>query len=98
MNPAIITIIIAAITVILAIFGAGWLNLQILKSYLDAKIGGLESTMNAEFKAVRAEFKAEIAPLGSDVGHLKQTTEKIERQLETIFGKLVWPKSSDFNQ
>jgi predicted nuclease with TOPRIM domain len=97
MNPIIITTIIAAATLILAIFGAGWLNLQMLKSYLDTKIDGLRSEMNARFDTVNAEFKtvrAEIETVRSEVANLGQRVDRIERQLEAIF-KPVLPKSGD---
>jgi hypothetical protein len=37
--------------------------------------------------ALRSDVRADIAPIRSDVSQLKLSVEKIERQLEAIFGK-----------
>lgn len=76
-------IIIALATLVLAIFGAGWINLQMLKSYLDAKIDGLKGEMNARFDGTDDRITA-----------LGQRVERIERQLETLFARFL-PKSGD---
>ncbi len=92
MNPLIITIIVALGTFILAIFGATWLNQQMLKNYIDAKFEGfegvfserlksIEQTMNAGFEAAEQDnqaFRQQLALLVSRV-------ERLERQLDQIF-------------
>jgi polyhydroxyalkanoate synthesis regulator phasin len=87
-NPLIVTIIIALATFILAIFGTSWLNQQAmnkriddLKTYLDARFGAVEQTMNAEFKTVRAG----IETVRSEVAGLGNRVDRIERQLDQIF-------------
>jgi len=90
MNSNTITIVIAAVSVILAIFGASWLNQRSLKDYIDARF----DAMRAEIQAVRTEFRAEIGPLRIEVANLSSRVDRIERQLEAIF-KPVFPKSGD---
>jgi flagellar capping protein FliD len=76
-------LIITLATLILAIFGVGWINLQMLESYLDAKIDGLRGEMNARFDDIDRRITA-----------LEQRVEHIERQLETLFARFL-PKSGD---
>ena len=70
-------LIVTLATFILAIFGAGWLNQNLmnkriddLKMYLDAKF----DSVNERFKAVDQRFAA-----------IETRLDRIERQLETIF-------------
>ena len=88
MNPLIITIIAATGTFILAIFGATWLNHQLLKSYIDAKFEGLENTINSRFDAVDARFESVNARFESverQMALLGSRVERLERQLDQIF-------------
>jgi archaellum component FlaC len=95
MNPLIITIIAATGTFILAIFGATWLNHQLLKSYIDAKFEGLENTIDSRFDAVDARFDAVDARFESvdarfesverQMALLGSRVERLERQLDQIF-------------
>jgi len=87
MNPTTATLISAA-ALILAIFGASWLNQQAmnkriddLKSYLDARFDSIERAVNACFDVVDHRFSS-----------LEQRMERVERQLEAIF-KPVLPKN-----
>lgn len=57
-------------TLVAAIFGANWLNMQMLKNYIDARF----ETIDARFEAVNVRLAAIEARL-----------DKIERQLEQIF-------------
>ena len=94
-NSLIVTIIIALATFIVSIFGASWLNQQAmnkriddLRSYLDARFGALEQTMNARFDAVDARFDAVDArfeAVDQRIARLEQRVERIERQLDQIF-------------
>jgi hypothetical protein len=70
-------LIATLITLVAAIFGANWLNLQMLKSYIDAR-----------FEAIDARFEAINVRLAS----IEARLDKIERQLEQIF-KPVLPGS-----
>jgi septation ring formation regulator EzrA len=109
MNPLIVTIIIALATFVISIFGASWLNQQAmnkriddLRSYLDARFGFLEQTMNARFAAVDARFNAVDArfdavdarfdSVDNRIDKLEQRVERIERQLDSIF-KPVLPRT-----
>ena len=88
MNPLIITIIAATGTFILAIFGATWLNHQLLKSYIDAKFEGLENTIDSRFDGVDARFDgvdARFESVERQMALLGSRVERLERQLDQIF-------------
>ena len=88
MNPLIITIIAATGTFILAIFGATWLNHQLLKSYIDAKFDGLQNTIDARFEAIDARFQvidARFDAVEQQTALLISRVERLERQLDQIF-------------
>ena len=88
MNPLIITIIIALGTFILVIFGATWLNQQMLKNYIDAKFEGFEGIVNARFDVVEARFKSaeqSHKALEQQLAMLVSRVERLERQLDQIF-------------
>ena len=88
MNPLIITIIVALGTFILAIFGATWLNQQMLKNYIDAKFEGFEGIVNARFDIVEARFKSaeqSHKALEQQLAMLVSRGERLERQLDQIF-------------
>ena len=88
MNPLIITIIVALGTFILAIFGATWLNQQMLKNYIDAKFEGFEGIVNARFDIVEARFKSaeqSHKALEQQLAMLVSRVERLERQLDQIF-------------
>ncbi len=68
-STAIITAAVAVVTLILAIFGASWLNYQLLNNYIDARF----DSVNARFDAVAAEFRtvrAEMETIRSEVRHV----------------------------
>ena len=94
MNPLILTIIIALATFILAIFGATWLNANSINKGTDTAKDEIKELINARFDGLRAEFRAEIAPLRTEVANLNNRVDRLERQLEAIF-KPVFPKSGD---
>lgn len=81
MNPLIVTIVVATGTFILTIFGATWLNHQLLKSYIDAKFEGLQNTIDARFDAVDARFNSGE----QQTSLLISRVERLERQLDQIF-------------
>lgn len=73
-----------AITVggfIIAIFGATWLNHQLLKSYIDAKFNGLD----AKFDGLQKTLDARFAAIDQRFGAIESRLDRIERQLEMIF-------------
>lgn len=95
MNPLIVTIILALATFVVSIFGASWLNQQAtnnriddLRSYLDARFGAVEQTMNARFDAIDARFDVIDARFDATdyrMASLELRIERIERQLDMIF-------------
>ena len=61
-------------------------------SEIKAEMGAFKSENKAQIAILRAEIREEIAPIRSDLHQVKQSVEKIERQLEAIFTRLVFPK------
>jgi hypothetical protein len=77
MNPLIVTIIIALATFIISIFGASWLNQQMMNNRfndLNKRIDDLRGYLDARFTAQETRFAA-----------IGQRLDRIERQLEAIF-------------
>ncbi|MGI9035648.1 MAG: hypothetical protein ACR2GD_06380 [Pyrinomonadaceae bacterium] len=88
------TIVIALLTLVLAIFGASWLNQRSTEKFLEQ----LEKRFDAKFDTVLAEIKRVDnridgleKRLDSFERQVDQRLSKIERQLEAIF-KPVLPK------
>lgn len=63
-------LIATLITLVAAIFGANWLNLQQLKSYIDARF---------------ETFEARLETINVRLAGIETRLDKIERQLEQIF-------------
>jgi hypothetical protein len=70
-------LIATLITLVAAIFGANWLNMQMLKNYIDARF----EAFDARFEAIDARFEAVNVRLAA----IEARLDKIERQLEQIF-------------
>jgi hypothetical protein len=90
-------LIITLATLVFAIFGANWLNLQLmnkriddLKNYLDARF----QAVDAEIKASRAELKGEIGTLRAEMSAMGQKVERIDRQIEALY-KSALPGRAD---
>ncbi len=88
------TIIIALVTLVLAIFGASWLNQRSTERFLEQ----LEKRFDVKFDALLSEIKRVDnridgleKRLDSFERQITQRLDKIERQLEAIF-KPVLPK------
>jgi hypothetical protein len=86
------------IGLVLSVFGAGWLNVQMLKHYLDAKIDGLRGEMNARFDAqdqrivgLRGEMNARFDAQNQFNVSLAQRVERIEKQIDRLY-QPVLPK------
>lgn len=107
MNTAqIIAAVTALVTLVAAILGVGWFNQRALERQMDAfrdsltkQMESFRAEMQSHQAAFRSEIKAELitslTPIRSDIEQIKagmNGIEKIERQLETIFGKMVFPK------
>jgi hypothetical protein len=80
--------IIAAVTAFIgllaAIIAGAWLNQRGLERQMEAFRNEITATINA----LRADVRADIEPL-------KQTVEKIDRQLEAIVSRLILPGKGD---
>jgi len=92
MNPTatLISIGIGFMTMLLAIFGASWLNQGAIERYIDAKF----EAVDARFKAMEAKFEAvdaRFAAMDARFIAVDARLDRIERQLEAIF-KPVLPR------
>jgi hypothetical protein len=87
----IIALVVTLVTVVGAVIAGAWINQRAIERQMDA----FRNEIRAEMLALRSDVRADIAPIRSDVSQLKMSVEKIERQLETIFGKMVWPGKGD---
>jgi len=74
-------LIITLTTLVFAIFGANWLNQQMLKSYIDARF----ETLRAEIQAGHNELRGEISAHRVETRHLSEKVERIDRQLEAFY-------------
>ncbi|MGH9832600.1 MAG: hypothetical protein ACREBD_11835 [Blastocatellia bacterium] len=84
-------LIITLAALVVAIFGAGWLNQRAIERQMEAfrnEMGAFKDAITAEMTALRAD----VAPVRAEVEQLKQSVAKIDRQFEAIFSKLVLPK------
>ncbi|MCS6806279.1 MAG: hypothetical protein NZ823_14205 [Blastocatellia bacterium] len=79
MNPnvAIISAVLAVLTLVLAIFGASWLNQRGMERLIDA---------------LAAEFRAEVKRLDQRLDSIEQRLDRIARQLEAIFKPMLPPR------
>ncbi len=95
---ALIMAVVALITVVLAIFGASWLNQKNIERAIDSLKGELKS----ENESLKNELRIEIKRIDQRIENserrfdqrfasIEQRLEKIERQLEAIF-KPILPK------
>ena len=74
-------LIITLETLVFAIFGANWLNQQTLKSYIDARF----DTLKAELGTLRTEMQAGHNELRTEMRHLAEKVERIDRQFEALY-------------
>ncbi|HEY6332304.1 MAG TPA: hypothetical protein VI756_23470 [Blastocatellia bacterium] len=79
---AIVSAAAALLALVLAIFGASWLNQRNTEKLLEQ----MEKGFNARFDSVLSEIRR----LDQRLDSLEQRVERIERQLEAIF-KPAWP-------
>jgi hypothetical protein len=73
-------LIITLATLVFAIFGANWLSLQLLKSYLDARVDTIRAeiaTLKAETQAGQSEVRAELRHLGEKVDRIDQIFQRL---------------------
>lgn len=81
-NVAIISATIAVLTLVLAIFGASWLNQRSTEKLLEQ----LEKRFDARFDALEKRIDARMSAL-------EQRIDRIERQLEAIFKPVLPPRA-----
>lgn len=74
----------AILVLVLAIFGASWLNQRNIEKLLDQ----LEKRFDARFDNVLTEFKR----LDQRIDSLEQRLDRIELQLETVFKPVLPPR------
>jgi chaperonin cofactor prefoldin len=76
-NVAIISATVAVVTLVLAIFGASWLNQHNIEKLLDQ----LEKRFDARFDTVLTEIKR----LDQRIDSVERRLDRMERQLEAVF-------------
>ncbi len=88
------TIIISLFTLVLAIFGASWLNQRSTERLLEQ----MEKRFDAKFDSLAAQIKTVENSVGSlekridqRLNSIETRLDRVERQLESIF-KPVLPK------
>lgn len=92
-NVAIISAIIAVLTLVLSIFGASWLNQRNIEKLLEQ----LEKRFDARFDTVLTEIKRldqRIDLVERRIDLVEQRLDRIERQLEAIFKPVPPPRTS----
>lgn len=88
------TIIIALVTLVLAIFGASWLNQRATERFFEHNQRSTEKLLEQSEKKFDAKFDAvltEIKRIDNRLDSIEKRLDRIERQLEAIF-KPVLPK------
>ena len=85
-------LIITLATLVFAIFGAGWLNLQMFKSYVDSRFDGIKSSSDARFDGIKSSsdarfdaVRAEFATLRAEMqaGHNELRGDIAAHRIET---------------
>ncbi len=93
-TTAVISIVIALFTLVLAIFGASWLNQRMVERLFDqikSQLEQNEKRMEARFTDLENRIIALEKRMDDRFTSLETRVDRIERQLETIF-KPVLPK------
>ena len=95
-SAAIISATIAMFSLVLAIFGASWLNqrnierlLEQMEKRFDSKFEQINVQMNARFDTVLSEIRR----LDQRIDSLEQRIDRIERQLEVLFKQALPPRA-----
>lgn len=81
-------LIITLAMLVFAIFGANWLNLQTINSYIDACFDTIKAeigTSRAEMQAGQSELRRDIAAHRAETRHLAEKVERIDRQIEALY-------------
>jgi hypothetical protein len=78
-------LIITLATLVFAIFGANWLSLQLLKSYIDARF----DTIRAELGTLRAENQAGQNEVRAEIRHLGEKVDRIDQIFQRLYQPVV---------
>lgn len=81
------TIVIALITLVLAIFGASWLNQRQTEKFLEQ----LEKRFDSKFDNLSTKIESLEKRFDNRFENVEKRLDRVERQLESIF-KPVLPK------
>lgn len=88
------TIVISLVTLVLAIFGASWLNQRQTEKFLEQ----IEKKFDAKFEIILSEIKRVDnridnfeKRMDNRLENIEKRLDRVERQLETLF-KPVLPK------
>jgi flagellar capping protein FliD len=84
MNPLIVTIIIALATFIISIFGANWLNQQMMNRRFD-DLNKRFDDLNKRIDDLRGYIDARFTGQETRFAAIEQRLDRIDRQLEAIF-------------
>jgi Tfp pilus assembly protein PilN len=84
-SVAIISAATALLALVLAIFGASWLNQRNIERLLEQ----MEKRFDARFDTVLSEIKR----LDQRIDSLDQRVDRIERQLEAVFKPVLPPRA-----
>ncbi len=76
-NVAILSAAVAVLTLVLAIFGASWLNQRNIEKLLEQ----MEKRFDARFDVLLSEIKR----LDQRIDSVERRLDRIERQLEAVF-------------
>ena len=86
---AIISAATALLALVLAIFGASWLNQRNIERLLDARF----DTVISEIKRLEQRIDALDQRLSQLIDSLEQRVGRIERQLEALFKPALPPRA-----
>jgi septal ring factor EnvC (AmiA/AmiB activator) len=93
-NVAILSAALTVIGLVLAIFGASWLNqrateklIEQLNKQLDARFASIETRFESRFELILTEIKR----LDQRIDAVERRLDRIERQLEALFKPTLPP-------
>lgn len=88
------TIIISLVTLVLAIFGASWLNQRANEKLLEQMEKRFEAkfeTLTNHLTQMEKRFDSQFGNVNNRLEQIEKRLDRVERQLESIF-KPVLPK------
>jgi hypothetical protein len=104
MTAQLITNILGMAALILAVFGAGWLNqnamnkrIDDLRAYLDARFNAMDAKFDAKFDAVNAKFdtvNARLDTMNTRMDGMDKRLDQFNTRLERLENILFKPTLS----